>query len=115
MRISYCLKCSLFVAILAIMFASTASQVFAHPAGPDHPPGPHQIVPPPPPPPPGPGHYVPPPPPPWRRGRCIERCRDNQRAAIRGCRYHSRPGYNRRCERNTNQRYNRCISRCRYR
>lgn len=115
MRIRYCLKCSLFVAILALMFVSTAPQVFAHPAGPDHPPGPHQVGPPLPPHP-GPGHIgPPPPPPPGRRGHCVERCSDHFRDAIRECRTHSRRGYHRSCERQAKYQERRCMNRCRYR
>ncbi|PKN86643.1 MAG: hypothetical protein CVU51_06865 [Deltaproteobacteria bacterium HGW-Deltaproteobacteria-1] len=114
MRIGYCLKCLLLIAILTLIFLSTTSQVFAQPPGPDRPAGPHKVAPPPPPPP-GPDHYGPPPPPPGRRGYCVERCRGNYHASIRGCRAHSRSGYHRRCERQANYRYHRCMNQCRYR
>ncbi len=96
------LKVLFFIAVFAMIFTLAASQAFAQPPGPP-PPGYHRYGPP------------PPPPPPPHRGYCIDRCRDNHRADLRGCRYHSRPGYHRRCERRADQRYNRCIRRCRYR
>lgn len=92
------LKGLLFIAVFAMIFTLAASQSFAQPPGPP-PPGPHRYG----------------PPPSKHRSYCVDRCRHNQRAALRGCRYHSRPGYYRRCERQADQRYHRCISRCRYR
>ena len=62
-----------------------------------------------------PGPPPPPPPPPGHRGQCIDQCRDDFQAAMAGCREHSRPGYQRRCERQAKEQERRCVDWCNYR